>query len=404
MISSTIRSVYANNKNKMKVIREISNATKSSNAVATTKLSFATPFSDVSYATNQEIEYKKKENGTASNIFQKILSNESLGYAKGVFSNTSEKKSSVSNSLLWVLNSTQLSFSSAESDFCSKHAPSFLKPVPETNLSFASPESDFITSTLPTNANYSILCHQTNLNFATAENDFVSPSIAEISLSEEFAILDEKVNGKYVAFTSPESDFTGVMHVPSFFNNLDHDKMTPLTFSSPESDFIANHIPQEYNAVYPEVNLSFSSPEADFVSANTAEVVSLDMLIPKTLQSALSSNKAVVITECVPPFKITHVNSAWEGLCGFSRAEAIGKTPVELLHGPLTQANRLHGLTNSVKKTQTPAQVVLTNYNKKRDAFENKLTIAPFSIDGVSNVTHLIAVLEPLAAQSSMRM
>jgi len=283
------------------------------------------------------------------------------------------------------------------------HAPYFLKPVPETNLSFASPESDFYNSTLPINTDHSILTHQTNVNFSSAESDFVSPSAAEISLSEEYAILNEKINGKYVAFTSPESDFTS-MHAPSFLKELDHDKMTPLSFASPESDFVANHIPEVYNGVYPEVNFSFSSPETDFVSVNTTEKVSLDMLIPKTLQSALSSNKAIVITECVPPFKITHVNNAWEGLCGFSREEAIGKTPRELLHGPLTQNNRLHGLTKSIKKSNSPAQVVLTNYNKKGNTFENKLTIAPFSIDGMSNVTHLIAVLEPVDVKSSMRM
>ena len=45
--------------------------------------------------------------------------------------------------------------------------------------------------------------------------------------------------------------------------------------------------------------------------------------------------QARVITESVPPFRITHVNDAWEGLCGFTRQEAVGKT-LGMLQGPGT--------------------------------------------------------------------
>lgn len=38
----------------------------------------------------------------------------------------------------------------------------------------------------------------------------------------------------------------------------------------------------------------------------------------------MASDEARVITEATPPFRITHVNAAWEELCGYRRAEVLG--------------------------------------------------------------------------------
>jgi len=356
-------------------LSSISSTLTSSLTSSSTSLSYSAPFSDISFTTSRD----------------NALINDSLGYAKGLTNTISIASSTAS------LTSTpvEISYASPESDFNSLHAPSFLGPFKETTLSFSSPESDFAVSEVPSEllrqGQASILAHRTNINFASAYSDYVAPSALEIALSQDYA--DNAVNG--TAYASPESDFVS-NHAPSFLSNIDHAKTTPLSFSSPESDFVSNHIPAEYNAVYPDTKLSYTSPESDFVAVNTTKAAYLDMLIPKTLQSALSSKKAVVVTECIPPFKITHVNSAWENLCGFSRAEAIGKTPRELLHGPLTQSHRFQSLTNDVKETNRPSQLTLTNYNKSGEAFENRLTIAPFSINGISNITHLVAVLEPV--------
>jgi len=353
----------------------LSSSLSTSLASSSTVISYSTPFSDISFTTSRE----------------NALINDSLGYAKGLTTNASSVRINDTST------TSQISYASPESDFTSLHAPSFLEPVKETVLSFASPESDFIGIHIPSDVlkqgqgMASILAQRTNINFATAESDYSSPSIREIALSEEYAAVAHGTS-----FAAPESDFCS-NHAPSFLSHIDHDKLTPLTFSSPESDFVGVHIPTKYNAVYPDTKLTYTSPESDFAATNTAKAVYLDMLIPKTLQGALSSNKAVVVTECIPPFKITHVNSAWEGLCGFSRAEAIGKTPRELLHGPLTQTNRLQSLTDDIHKTKLPSQAILTNYNKRGEPFENRLTIAPFSINGINNLTHLIAVLEPIS-------
>ena len=378
----------------MSIVREISKKSRSITASAT-KLSFSSPFSDVSFARQEELEYKATRTAPFLNL-QNLKLEGSLGLAKAKNIINAATTSSANNKFLAsVLASNDMSFSSPEADFNCMHAPSMLEPISnDASLSFASPESDFVANHTPEEyLNYSVLTNQSSINFASAESDFTSPSQSEIRFSEAYAIEEEKLNGKFVAFTSPESDFVS-MHAPSFLEPISNN--ASLSFASAESDFVANHIPEEYMAVRADSKLSFVSPESDFVAENTFKAVTLDMLIPKTLQGALSSKKAVVITECVPPFKITHVNAAWENLCGFSKEEAIGKTPRELLNGPLTQNVHLRGFTRDIKSSKMPSQVVLTNYNKRKETFENRLTIAPFSINGTIEATHYLAVLEPL--------
>jgi len=377
----------------MSIVREITKKSRSISASAT-KLSFSSPFSDISFARQEELEYKATRTAPFLNL-QNLKLEGSLGLAKAKNIINAATTSSASNKFLAsVLASNDMSFTSPESDFNCMHAPSLLEPISnDVSLSFASPESDFVANHTPKDLNHSVLTHQSGINFASAESDVTSPSQSEIRHSEAYAIEEEKLNGKFVAFTSPESDFVS-MHAPSFLEPISNN--VSLSFASAESDFVANHIPKEYMAVRADSKLSFASAESDFVAENTYKAVTLDMLIPKTLQGALSSKKAVVITECVPPFKITHVNAAWENLCGFSREEAIGKTPRELLNGPLTQNVHLRGFTRDIKSSNMPTQVVLTNYNKRKETFENRLTIAPFSINGYNEATHYLAVLEPV--------
>jgi len=377
----------------MSIVREITKKSRSISASAT-KLSFSSPFSDLSFARQEELEYKATRTAPFLNL-QNLKLEGSLGLAKAKNIINAATTSSANNKFLAsVLVSNDMSFTSPESDFNCMHAPSLLEPISnDVSLSFSSPESDFVANDMPKDLNHSVLTHQSSINFASAESDFTSPSQSEARFSEAYAIEEEKLNGKFVAFTSPESDFVS-MHAPSFLEPISNN--VSLSFASAESDFVANHIPEEYMAVRDNSKLSFVSPESDFVAEKTFQAVKLDMLIPKTLQGALSSKKAVVITECVPPFKITHVNAAWENLCGFSKEEAVGKTPRELLNGPLTQNVHLRGFTRDIKSSNMPTQVVLTNYNKRKETFENRLTIAPFSINGYNEATHYLAVLEPL--------
>ena len=71
---------------------------------------------------------------------------------------------------------------------------------------------------------------------------------------------------------------------------------------------------------------------------------------------------------------------AWTRLCGFTVAEALGKTG-KILHGPETTFEALRelhvGLANQRRTT-----VQLTNYTKRREQFLNELTIEPLRDEG----------------------
>ena len=114
--------------------------------------------------------------------------------------------------------------------------------------------------------------------------------------------------------------------------------------------------------------------------------------LPRTIQDALRrSNRAIVITESVEPFRIVNVNKAWEDLCGYAYLEAKDMTLGSLLRGPDTDdsagnamfAQLLHG---------KEAVTTLTNYTKDYRAFRNRLQVGPL-MDG-SNLTHFVGVLQ----------
>lgn len=62
-----------------------------------------------------------------------------------------------------------------------------------------------------------------------------------------------------------------------------------------------------------------------------------------SLIRSATSTDAQIFTEAAPPFKICHANNAWTQLCGFTVAEALGKT-CKILQGPETSAESLREL------------------------------------------------------------
>ena len=83
---------------------------------------------------------------------------------------------------------------------------------------------------------------------------------------------------------------------------------------------------------------------------------------------------ARVITECTPPFRIVHVNKAWEELCGFYAEDAIGRTFGELMQGPGTSARTLKEL-GAATAAGRPTTQLLLNYKKGGEAFINLLQV-----------------------------
>ncbi len=117
-----------------------------------------------------------------------------------------------------------------------------------------------------------------------------------------------------------------------------------------------------------------------------------DAPLPRSLDEALKqTNRAIVITETVKPFRVVQVSKAWEGLCGFSSEESIGKSLGALLKGPETDPLTVTSLLAHLLRGEE-AGAILTNYTKDKRRFRNRLRVGPMVEN--SKVTHYVGVLQ----------
>eukprot|EP00618_Florenciella_parvula_P012903 CAMPEP_0119480564 /NCGR_PEP_ID=MMETSP1344-20130328/9309_1 /TAXON_ID=236787 /ORGANISM="Florenciella parvula, Strain CCMP2471" /LENGTH=471 /DNA_ID=CAMNT_0007514885 /DNA_START=131 /DNA_END=1546 /DNA_ORIENTATION=+ len=134
--------------------------------------------------------------------------------------------------------------------------------------------------------------------------------------------------------------------------------------------------------------------------ANTgSQISSIDdlLLAPNTLEQALSHSKeARVVTEAARPFRITHVNSAWTDLCGFTQEEACGQT-LRCLQGEDTDGNTVAQLVEDCNDGKATSMEV-TNYDKEGKKFRNFLQVYPLTSEESSSgeISHMLGVLKPL--------
>lgn len=115
----------------------------------------------------------------------------------------------------------------------------------------------------------------------------------------------------------------------------------------------------------------------------------------RLLETAVSrQGDILLITEAEPidapegP-KIVYVNEAFTRRTGYSREEAIGKTP-RILQGPKTDRAELDRIRQSLEKWQ-PVRSELINYTKSGDEFWIELDIVPVA-DETGWFTHWVAV------------
>jgi PAS domain S-box-containing protein len=120
--------------------------------------------------------------------------------------------------------------------------------------------------------------------------------------------------------------------------------------------------------------------------------------LPKTLQEALIDPRAAVITEAIHPFSIVDVNDAWVGLCGYNREEALHQDIGKLLQGPETNHHVARTIVPQLMQEHF-ANVVLTNYTKQGQRFENKLKAGLISDE--QGTKYFVGVFEALLVESS---
>tara|TARA_Y100001001_G_scaffold45949_1_gene41124 strand:- start:12930 stop:15578 length:2649 start_codon:yes stop_codon:yes gene_type:complete len=114
-------------------------------------------------------------------------------------------------------------------------------------------------------------------------------------------------------------------------------------------------------------------------------------------------NDIVLITEAdpidLPGPRIVFVNDAFERKTGYSKAEAIGKTP-RMLQGPGTQRPELDRIRAALEAGQ-PVRSQLLNYTKAGEEIWLEIEIVPVT-DRNGNNTHLIAVERDITQQRKL--
>jgi PAS domain S-box-containing protein len=114
--------------------------------------------------------------------------------------------------------------------------------------------------------------------------------------------------------------------------------------------------------------------------------------LPQQWEEAIryQTSRAIVITENIRPFRIVHVNTAWENLCGYNKKEAYGQSLGSLLHGPETDVgtitSMLFPLLHMTNHATIESGAVVTNYTKHGRRFRNRVRIGP--LFGSNNNEH----------------
>jgi PAS domain S-box-containing protein len=147
--------------------------------------------------------------------------------------------------------------------------------------------------------------------------------------------------------------------------------------------------------------LSFASPESDFCSSSSisaaaaAQTQGGAVAVPTTLQQAMTSPHPVVVTTMEAPHRIVHVNVAWEGLCGYTQAEVLGRS-LSIIQGRDTNAPLTHQTVQSVLADPASiADMYVVNYKKNGTPFKNHVTLGTMMLsEEQADVKFLVGVLE----------
>ena len=148
---------------------------------------------------------------------------------------------------------------------------------------------------------------------------------------------------------------------------------------------------------------------AVFPSAEGLSVYFQDVTLRRTEQEHLRLlqasverlNEMVIITEAgdvdTADFpKIVYVNAAFERITGYSRQEAIGRTP-RMLQGPKTLRSELDRIKTALK-TMTPVQAEVINYTKAGHEYWVEMDIVPVANDA-GQMTHLVAIQRDITSR-----
>ncbi|KAL3911602.1 MAG: hypothetical protein SGILL_007214, partial [Bacillariaceae sp.] len=186
------------------------------------------------------------------------------------------------------------------------------------------------------------------------------------------------------------------------------------------SEFEANHQVHSSSSVMRDMSnpIMTTAPESATGSVSIYEMLDDDLTaslqnllagkesLPKTLSEAMQDKRPIVVTTAKAPFRVHDVNAAWEGLCQFSRGEALNQSVGELLQGPETDNDMAMHLIQHLQQTGF-AEGTLTNYKKDGQAFTNHLQLGTVVVDDDANQNHaasevlFVGILQEIGTQKT---
>ncbi len=231
-----------------------------------------------------------------------------------------------------------------------------------------------------------------------SQQEFVSQIMKTTSLPRDHELVDRLRAGKmHICQNVAEEPQAKMWHKQAIEEGLESFAILPihaqgklrasLVLFGAGIHFFTNEVRQLLKTV--AKNLSFAFENLLFAEERVRNAERLKLL--ETCVERL--NDIVLITEAEPVDgdgpKILYVNEAFVRRTGYSREEAIGKTP-RILQGERTQRDALDRIRNALKDWK-PVREELINYTKSGEMFWLELEIVPVA-DETGWYTHWVAI------------
>lgn len=108
------------------------------------------------------------------------------------------------------------------------------------------------------------------------------------------------------------------------------------------------------------------------------------------------TNRAVVLTESEPPYRVWNVNCAWQKLCGYSLTEARHLTLGSLLLNSEVDSIKAIDLVEKILRGEQEVEATLVNYKKCGRRFVDHIRIGPI-YNKHGKLTHFVGVVEEVS-------